>query len=365
MSIENYITDPATGRQARVVDGEEEEHALVVATRPLKTYENVVGFFSNSEFGIDMNQDASAGGTPEKIHDGIDSILWTASSIVGGIKFTFDSTDQNHTAAGSQSIKSNNSPVNDVFQIAKGSDIDMNNYVSLTMWIYVDQDWAIGDDIQIYGWDTGTNTIVGDPVSLQDYFSWFSFGSWHKVTIPLTDMGNVAVSTILDSFRVSIVAKDVKSPIFYIDDIQLEQTGVPVEFSVKPEVGTWLHVTDYTIVASDALASTLADGTMPNLSYDKLLGETLVSGINYRRIQGNEVRFNIIINNLLNILEIPNAFIESGSDGTNTWVMIKIKHPEPILLKPEDEDRLSLTISENLTGLLQLRVSFGGRKEYR
>lgn len=358
MTTRFHIADPSSGRSAAVTDGIE-EHALVVATRPLKQYENVVTFFSSEENGIDMNKDASAGGTPDKVHDGTDSVLWTASSIVGGVKFTFDSTDQNHTISGTKSILSDNSPVGDVFQLTKGSTVTMSNYVSITMWIYVDKDWAAGDNIEMYGWDTALGTIVGNPVGLQDYFSWFSFGSWHKLTIPLTEFGDASVSNTLDSFRIGIVAKDGKSPKFYIDDIQIEQTGSAVEYTVRPERGSWLYVTDYTIVAVDAISSTLA------LAYDKILGETLAAGINYRRVQGNEVKFNIIINDLANILGLPNAFMEYGGDGTNTWIMVKIKHPEPILLKPEDEDRLSLVIAENLTGLLQLRVSVGGRKEYR
>jgi len=364
MGIKSIITDKATNLSAEVVDGVE-KNALVVATRPLKTYEDYTNFFSNSDYGINMNQDASAGGTPEKIHDGTDSVLWTATDIVGGGKTTFNSTDQNHTAAGTKSIKVDNSPVNDIFQIAKGSDMTMSNYVSLSLWIYVDKDWGAGDDIELYGWDTDLNVIVGIPIKLQNYFSWFSFGSWHKITVALTEMGDASASTTLDAIRIGIVAKDVKSPKFYIDDIQFEQTGSPIEFIIKPSLGTWLYITDYTIVVADAIASTLADATMPNLAYDKILGETLVSGINYRRIQKGEVKFNLILHNILNLIGLPNATIQSGSDGTNTWVMIKIRNVEPILLKAEDEDNLSLTISEDLTGLLQFRVSVAGMIDSR
>jgi len=364
MSVKSIITDKATNLSAEVVDGTE-QNALVVATRPLKTYDDYTNFFANSDYGINMNQDASAGGTPDKIHDGTDSALWTATDIVGGGKTTFNSTDQNHTAAGTKSIKIDNSPVNDVFQIAKGSDVTMSNYVSITMWIYVDKDWKAGDNIEIYGWDNGTNTIVGTAVGLQDYFSWFSFDTWHKVTISLIDMGDITISTTLDAFRVRIAAAEGKSPKFYIDDIQLEQTGTPIEFKVEPALGTWLYITDYTIVVADAIASTLADATMPNLAYDKILGETLVSGINYQRIQDNKIKFSLILHNLLNLIGLPNATLQSGSDGTNTWIMIKIKNVEPILLKSEDEDRLSLIISEDLTGLLQLRVSVAGKVESR
>jgi len=73
--------------------GRTEQSALVVATRPLKVFQNAAGFFTNDEQGADLNQNGAFGGTPEGIHDGVDSTLWTASTIVG-TKFTFDSTDR-------------------------------------------------------------------------------------------------------------------------------------------------------------------------------------------------------------------------------------------------------------------------------
>ena len=81
MGIKNYITDKARNTSAEIADGSGEMRGLVVATRPLKIYENKIIFFSNDTYGIDMNKDAASGGVPEKVHDGTDSVLWTASDI--------------------------------------------------------------------------------------------------------------------------------------------------------------------------------------------------------------------------------------------------------------------------------------------
>jgi len=69
--IKNYITDPKTGIKAEVVNSDE-NNALVVATRPLKTFDNKLTYFSNPTYGIEMNQDGASGGTAIEIHDGID-----------------------------------------------------------------------------------------------------------------------------------------------------------------------------------------------------------------------------------------------------------------------------------------------------
>jgi hypothetical protein len=55
----------------------------------------------------------------------------------------------------------------------------------------------------------------------------------------------------------------------------------------------------------------------------------------------------------------------SGSDGTNTWVTVNMQFTEPVILKAEDEDGMSLTVNDDLSGLLVLRVGAGSKVEAR
>jgi hypothetical protein len=362
--LKTVITDPGDKIQASVVE-KHDENALVVATTPLQTYTNVLRFFSNDDYGVDMNHNSGTGGTPVEVHNGIDDVLWTATDIVGGGKTTFDSTDQAY--AGTKSIKIDNSPVGDVFQLDKGSDLDCTGYVSISMWIYVDKDWKLGDQLDLYGWDTGLGLAVGDPVDLSDYFTYLQYGVWHKLIIPLTDMGDLSASTALDALRVRIVAADGKSPKAYFDVIQFEQTGTPVAFTLKPDLGTWLHVNSFQILIADAYAGTLADGTMPSIPYDSLFGVAKLStGITYNRITNGEIISAANIQQFLDFMAFSNATITgSGSDGTNTWVTVNMQFTEPVILKAEDEDEMSLTVNDDLSGLLVLRVGAGSKVETR
>ena len=362
--LKTLIADPLSKIQAAVVNGDE-ENALVVATRPLKVYTNVLRFFTNDDYGADMNQNAAAGGTPELVHNGIDSVLWTATDIVGGVKTTFDSTDRAY--AGTNSIKVDNSPVNDVFQLDKGSDLDCTGYTSLTMYINVDKDWKDGDVIELYGWDTGTGLQVGDAVDLSDYFSYLVYDVWHKIVIPLTDMGDLSGYTTLDALRVRIVAAEGKSAKFYLDTIQFEETGTPIKFTLKPTLGTWLHVSSFQILIADAYAGTLADGTMPSIPYDALLGVSkLATGITYKRVTQEEVISSANIQQFLDFMAFSNAKVTGyGSDGTNTWVTVNMQFTEPVILKEEDEDEMSLTVNDDLSGLLVLKVGAGSKVEIR
>ena len=102
------------------------------------------------------------------------------------------------------------------------------------------------------------------------------------------------------------------------------------------------------------------------LAYNKLLGETLVSGIDYTRTQDDEIVFTRTIKSILDLLQLPGTEITAqGSDGTNTFITIRATHSEPLILKSEDDDVLSWTISDDLSGLLQLRISAGCYEEIR
>ena len=227
---------------ADVQDGTGEKHALVVATRPLKVFENSVRFFSNADYGADMNVNISFGGTAVVVYK--DNAEWTASDIVGGGKTTFNSTDQDHTDDGGDafSIKVDNAPVGDIYQLAKGSDLDCTGYAAISMWCYVDKDWKANDVVELYGWDTGTGLQVGDSVDLSDYFTFDDYDTWHKIVIPLSAMGDLVLSTTLDALRIKQTAAEGKAPKYYLDDIQFEQTGTPATFTIEPDKGTWLHV---------------------------------------------------------------------------------------------------------------------------
>ena len=372
MAIDTHIIDPSTGLSADVVGGD--KNALVVATSPLKIFTNVLRFFTNDDYGADMNQNVSAGGTAVEVHDGTDNVYWTATDIVGGGKTTFNSPDQNHTALGALSVKVDNSPINDVFQFDKGSDLDCTAYASLTIWIYVDKDWVVGDSISIYGWDTGTGTQVGTAVLLEDYFNFLSYDNWQKISIPLTDFGDLSSSTTLDALRIAQRARrGAKAPKYYLDDIQFEEIGTPIKFTLKPELGTWLHVNSFQILIADAysgivtVAGATENATTPNIPYDSLLGvPKLGIGIAYRRTTAGEVISSASIQQFLDFMGFSNAIVTgSGSDGTNTWVSVNMQFTEPVILKDEDDDEMSLTVNDDLSGLLVLRVGAGSKVEKR
>jgi len=357
--LKTVITDSGDKLQASVDDSNgEEEKALVVATRPLKTYTNTLKFFTNDTYGADMNQNAAAGGTPIGIHNGIDDVWWTASAISG--TWDFNSAVQQHS--GSFGIDGTATKKDDTAQFAKGSDQILTGYVSVSGWVYLTA-WGAGTQhLSFYGWDAGV--IVGASVNIDDYINTGTLGSWQKFVIPLGDMG--LVGQTLSSFRLTVEATSTP-PDYYLDDIQIEETGAPIKFSLQPALGTRLHVNSFQILMADAFTGVVADGTMPGIPYDSLLGVAkLTTGIGYRRVTNGEILSSANITQFLDFMAFSNAQITgSGSDGTNTWVTVNMQFTEPVILKAEDEDEMSLTVNDDLSGLLVLRVGAGSKIEAR
>ena len=52
-------------------------------------------------------------------------------------------------------------------------------------------------------------------------------------------------------------------------------------------------------------------------------------------------------------------------DGTNSWVSVNVQFNEAVILKAEDDDKMTLTINDELSGLLYLRVGAGAKVEDR
>ncbi len=362
MALKSLITDKKTNISASVVNGKDEEHALVVATRPLKTYDNEVLFFINDEYGADMNKSAVVGGTPELVHNGIDTALWTGTDLIDNV--IFDSTERPYE--GARSIKfSTWSNTGDLIQITRpAGNLDLSGYVALTMWMNVNNNWSDSDSVTVYGWDSSTNTQVGIEVPLEHYFDNNQDDTWQKIVIPLDDME--LVSKTIDSIRFLYKQKNGNAANFYIDKIQFEETGGIIEYVLKPAKGTRLHVYTFTFLIASDINGTLTDATMPLIPYDSLLGVALPVGIVYKREVNGETVFSEILRSMADFMQIAGTeVVGTGSDGANTWISLKATHTEPFMLNPETEDKLIIRIQDDLSSLLRFRVSAGCKVEQR
>jgi len=363
--LKTVVSDNKTKFSAEVDTTKGERQALVVATRPLKELQNQIKFFTNSDYGANLNQNAAFGGSEVEIHNGEDDTYWTASSIVGGSRWGFASTDQQH--AGSNSIDGTSTINNDIAQFAKGSPQALGGYTAISGWIYISNWTDTGTkEINIYGWDTNTSLIVGISVNIGDYININNVGSWQQFSISLNDLALTAET--INSIRIGIVDIGAgAAPNFYLDDIQIEETGSPIAFTVEPDSGTWLRVKGFNVIIADDYINTLENASAPKIPYNTLLGVgKLDSGIIYRRTQNGEIVSTASITQFLDIMSFSKATITgTGGDGSNSWVTVHIEFTEEVILKGEFADSMSLTISEDLSGLLDFKMSASARVEFR
>ena len=310
----------------------------------------------NPDFGIEMAIDASFGGTPVGVHNGTDSVEWAGTSVTG-IKFTFDSTDE--AFAGTKSVKTNRAVLNDVMQFDRGSDLDLTGYTAITLHIRVASGWSplSADSVSIYGWDVGAGVQVGNAVLLENFFIETLFNTWHKITIPLSVMSLENISSGFDALRIEIVAKSGPGPVFYIDNMQIEETGAAETFAIVAPKGKKLEINSIAFTFIAAIDTTLADASMPNLSYDQILSlPKLDNGILFARIDDGEIIFSVPITCIADSTRGGAEIINEFADATNAHITLNTEFISPIILDSRKKDAITVTISDDLTGLISFTV---------
>ena len=140
--LKTYIAY-ADSNDAKVNTDSGEDRGLVVATRNHKSYTTKTAFFTNATYGREMAQNGLYGGTALNINDGTDDAIdWTMVE-TGTIKWVEYSTDR--FKAGTKSVLCDNAAVGSYAEFTNqvggaGTDIDMSNYVAITMWITAGSD---------------------------------------------------------------------------------------------------------------------------------------------------------------------------------------------------------------------------------
>lgn len=346
---------PATVRRVDAFTERPGISGLVTLTQRLVERQAQVVPLANDEYGVAMNQNVGFGGTPLLIHDGEDSVAWTATNIIGT---DMDPNSNNRAQAGTQSIRVNSPNLSDVWEIDKGSSQALSSYTTISMFINVNRRWTNGDSVELYGWDGSSE--VGIRVKLEDYLDFLEYDVWHSVIIPLTDM-DLAGETIT-GLRMQLVGTQGPTPDFFIDELYLQETGAAILFKAGAPTHTRYHVTKFIITIVDNIASTLADGTMPALSYDDILGvSTLTNGIVLSHVVGGVPIFQIPFNSIADFFALGFDLKTCISDGTNTLIVLEMTFQEPLVIHGNnDNNYVAITVQDNLSPLVRFTAALRG-----
>lgn len=355
MSIESQIVGES-GDAAEVRRGNfnGRPFGVVAHTTELYDWKQRSILFTDDDGSRNINIDASFGGTPDGVHNGTDAVEWTAAATVG--TWDFASTIQSHS--GTKSIRANNMSNGDIATISKGSSLDFSAYTAFSGWIYIERFQDTTQ--QIWATFTLSSITIGNSVNISDYIDGSTSGAWQKFVIPKSDLGITDVD--VDALVIEFVVSSGKAPRVYFDDMQIEETGGKV-FTASPNIDKVFQYNAIEFYFADAIASTLASGTMHNLAYDQILGVTaLSSGIGLQRFENGKPQVTVIMRNLSEMLSSTFDIINVGSDGTNTFLKLRVKLPVWITLDGKERDRVQLSISDDLSGLLEFKAILIGRE---
>jgi|TARA_Y100000310_G_scaffold210338_1_gene210940 hypothetical protein len=315
--------------------------------------------FVNPTYGLDMNQNATIGGTPQGVYNGGDDVYWTASIVANNPNdFELESTNQAHSPT--RSLSAIGSENNDIVQFDKGSYVTHGDYVAVSGWVYLTGYGNVNNKgINIFMYDTNTTSTIGTEINIGDFITTSSFNVWQKFIISFSTLG---ISADFDAVRIRTVdTGGGPPPNYYIDDLQLEESGTLLEYSVQPDSGEiWkVHSSQMTIV--DNYSGVVPDGTMQGIPYDGLLSlPTLINGLTIQRTQNDVINLSITINDFIDLMTFPTEKkVVSGSDGTKTWVTITLNFHEPLYLVGDRHDTFVVHVADDLSGLTLLRMSIG------
>lgn len=350
--ISAELISSKTGDAAQVVKSKRHPPGLFVYTHPYEVAEYSSLSFTNDTFGSSMVIDASAGGTPDNVHNGIDNVYWTASAISG--TWTFNSTDQ--AASGTNSIDATATAGGDTALFTRASALTYTNYVSISGAIYID-DWSVTGSKDVSLQFRLAGNLLGISVNLSGFIDTTLLDTWQNFNIPLIDFN--LTGTTIDELIITTLNSGGPSPNYYLDDLKIEESGGGVIFQAAPKVEEIYAVKSVEITMVDALALTVTNGTAIGLSYNNLMGvSSLPTPILLRWFRNNELEKVYNYKNIFDLISIPGSTIKTAiSDGTNSMIKIEILFPDLIELKGISDDKFQMVIQDNLTGLLEMNAS--------
>jgi hypothetical protein len=349
--IKTLITDGANGKYACIDKKDNDPNGVVTYSRDLYSVEQSLHFASNDTYGINMNIDATAGGTPLNIHNGGDNTYWTATALSGTWDFASTTVANN----GTRSVDATGTVNNDEAEFSDSA-TDLSNYVSLTGYIYI-TGWPTSGSVKEVEIELrNAGVLQGNLVNMSSYVNTGTFNSWQQFTIPLDDFG-AATATIDELvFRTRDVGGGAP-PDYYLDDIQFQETGEPVVFDITAPFD-YGFIDTATFVLADNIASTVTNGTIPGLAYDSFLGVSPSNGFILQNIRNDRVNFSGALFGIGDFMGISNFNITSAvSDGTNTFIKLELRLSRPIPFNKKDGDILRVILSDDYSGLLRMRYS--------
>jgi hypothetical protein len=340
------------GSEAKVHSPNDKRHVaapgLLVYTHPYEVGTPLIQFFQDPLGNPNQNVNASGAGTLETVHNGGDTVSWTAQATIGVWDFT--STDQANT--GASSIDATNTRNGDIAYFSKGSDLIVTDYSTLRGFIYITS-WPSSGSKNFEFSLADNDSVVGSVVQLSSYIDTNSLNSWQLFEIPITDFG--ISSANFDQLRLDVVdAGQGSAPKAYFDDLAFVSsgTGGSVQYRIAPPVTEEWVINRIKWVAVSNSSS---------IKYNEFFGlPELANGYTFSFRSSGKVVSTVSANNFFEMAQYPNVTLDIISGTASLFELyfdITAEQQELIgALGPE----IVMTVRDDLSSMLEFKATAQG-----
>lgn len=351
MAAKFRISGGESGAVAHVVEHSEGrlEPGLLTYTHPVDHYQYAIQPLASPEKGVNMATNPATP-TTTLIHNGTDTVGWTAAAVTGG-GFVFDSTAQ--AFDGTRSIDATVSANNDIAGFTAPAPINPTGFSALTFAMYITAFPTSGTKDVTFQWFDG-GTPVGNELSIKPYVNTLTFNSWQTANIPLSDFGLTGAVQV-DELRIKTVDSGRGDPPdYYLDAINLASSGASGvdTYSFTPNYGE-----DYSLLK---LRITAYNTSKTDANPTEFFGLPALTG-GFELILRNKSRvfLSLIARDVWDLLRAPNAEIRTNADGSTGATFI-VDFPIPLehmQVEGTTGTFVEVRIKDDLSGLARLETS--------
>jgi hypothetical protein len=322
----------------------------VVYTRELASRVSTTRAFLNETYGSALNQDGTFTGTPVGIHNGTDSVEWTGAAVTG----TWDFADTVNPYAGTKCVSLTSANNNDSATFTGGSSVTGSNYSAITMQIWLDTYSSANHEIQLQFSLSGV--LIGVAVNISDYIDAALLSEYQGVVIPLTDLG--IENLVFDRATITALRSGGSKPTFRIDNLQVEETGGGLAFTVSADPRTIFYI--------DQIKFTFTDNVTGNaaLDYSKILGATLANGLIITRVTRDGPVVGRVIKSVYDFESIGFTVSAPLDNGTNSMITAVVDFSRALAINALYNERIDIVINDDLSVLTNATAIVRGESEF-
>lgn len=298
--------------------------------------------FTNPIYGSNLAQNPGFTGTPDNIHNGTDSVLWTATNIVKN-QWIFNSTTQAHT--GTRSIDGTTTTDTATMLLTRASVINTGSYSVLAGWIYItswDNPQNGTRDIKLQLRNSGTT--LGQEVGVLSYIEPNNLNVWQQFVIPITDFTPLSV----DFNEITIETIDEGEgapPDFYLDDLSFQEGGGSIVFASAVPPGFSMRLEQFSVTFARATSQTTP-------VWDTILGKTLTNGIILQAWTPFGSANLGVFKKHVDWLFPPGLRIFYSHDGTNAVVTYEFDFTTPLTLNGNLNGQFRAIVQDDISDFL-------------